>query len=365
MPLPCRVPAPCTCVRARPLEQDAHACSTSCGTGESRDAPRSCGLGSIADHSETGSPRCAILDAQALFDLAHMLVERPHKLARRRLSPASSEYRRSGGLRCRRLRAGAMLYPKRMSGEFAGRHLTQRTRKVWVSASMIAHRRTGRSVGGRRRSSRHGCCRCALRARAGLSWRRPVDQHALARADHRVADAARYCASSAACRRSRRACLTSCGVLVGQLGGRRAGPRAVDEAERAVEADVVDELHRRARSRRSVSPGKPTMKSDDSERPGRAARSAPDDRLVLERRVAALHRGEHAVGARLHRQVQVRHELAAAARSRRSAAASSPSGATSCSGCARCRGPRRRTRSASRSRPMLACPRAIGRRGTR
>ena len=51
------------------------------------------------------------------------------------------------------------------------------------------------------------------------------------------------------------------------------------------------------------------MKSDESEMSGPRRAQPAHDRLVLERGVAALHRREHAVGARLHRQVQLRHEL--------------------------------------------------------
>jgi hypothetical protein len=48
--------------------------------------------------------------------------------------------------------------------------------------------------------------------------------------------------------------------VVGQVGGGRARPGAEDEAEAGVEAHVLDQLHRLAKSS-SVSPGKPTMKS--------------------------------------------------------------------------------------------------------
>ena len=51
------------------------------------------------------------------------------------------------------------------------------------------------------------------------------------------------------------------------------------------------------------------MKSLDNERFGAAGAQPAHDRLVLERRVAALHRGQHAVRARLHRQVELAHEL--------------------------------------------------------
>ena len=122
---------------------------------------------------------------------------------------------------------------------------------------------------------------------------------------------ARACASSCACRRCRRASFTSCGVSSAQVRRRRARARAVDEARTT----------RRSRRRRRVSgsprnrprsrPGKPTMKSDDSADAGPRRAQPAHDRLVLERGVAALHRREHAVRARLHRQVHVADRAAA------------------------------------------------------
>ena len=50
------------------------------------------------------------------------------------------------------------------------------------------------------------------------------------------------------------------------------------------------------------------MKSDVSARSGRASRSRGDDREIVGARVAAVHGGEDAVGARLHRQMQLRHQ---------------------------------------------------------
>jgi hypothetical protein len=54
----------------------------------------------------------------------------------------------------------------------------------------------------------------------------------------------------------------------------------------------------------SVSPGKPMMKSEDRDLRANAPQPA-DARLVLERRMSALHRCEDTIGAALHRQVQV------------------------------------------------------------
>ena len=59
----------------------------------------------------------------------------------------------------------------------------------------------------------------------------------------------------------------------------------------------------------SVSPGKPTMKSEVSARSGRAARSALDRAQIVGAGVAAVHRGENPVRAGLHRQMQLRRKL--------------------------------------------------------
>jgi hypothetical protein len=55
---------------------------------------------------------------------------------------------------------------------------------------------------------------------------------------------ARAWASMRACSVCSRASLTGCGVSVVQCRGWRPGPRREDEGERAVEADVLDQLHR-------------------------------------------------------------------------------------------------------------------------
>ncbi len=51
------------------------------------------------------------------------------------------------------------------------------------------------------------------------------------------------------------------------------------------------------------------MKSDDRHRSGRCSRRLPNDGFEFEHGVAALHRRQHAVGTRLHRQMQMRHQL--------------------------------------------------------
>ena len=57
------------------------------------------------------------------------------------------------------------------------------------------------------------------------------------------------CASSCACSRCSRSSLTLLRRVVGQVRGRRAGARAVDEAEAGVEAELVDQLHASPRNR--------------------------------------------------------------------------------------------------------------------
>ena len=66
--------------------------------------------------------------------------------------------------------------------------------------------------------------------------------------------------------------LTSSATWPGHRGRVCTVPRAVDKGEGAVEADVLDHLEGLAGSRRSVSPGKPTMMSVVSARSGMAPR---------------------------------------------------------------------------------------------
>ena len=133
-------------------------------------------------------------------------------------------------------------------------------------------------------------------------------QHALPRADHRLAVRA-VLGVEPRLQRFEARLLHLLRHRVVEGGGRRAGARAVGEAERAVEVDVLDEAHRL----REIGVGL-AGEADDEVGGERDLRplgpQPPHDRLVLERRVAALHRGQHAVRARLHRQMQVGHELA-------------------------------------------------------
>ena len=96
--------------------------------------------------------------------------------------------------------------------------------------------------------------------------------------------------------------------VVGQRRRRRAGARAVDEAEAVVEADVLDQRHRPL----EVVLGLAGKADDEVARDGDAGphgAQLADRALELERGVAALHRRQDAVAAVLHRQVHVVDEL--------------------------------------------------------
>jgi hypothetical protein len=153
----------------------------------------------------------------------------------------------------------------------------------------------------------HAVVRGATGELVRVLLRGALDEHPLHRAHHRRVDGARLrveqglqAVQPGELVRRRR--------VVGELRGRRARPAAVDERVRGVESQVGDELQgllevdfRLARE------------ADDEVRrdgdPRACGAQPPDDGLVLERRVTALHRREHAVRARLHRQVHVRREL--------------------------------------------------------
>ena len=88
---------------------------------------------------------------------------------------------------------------------------------------------------------------------------RALDEHLLDAADARAfRSRARRCTTSTS--RSIRSRFDLVGHLVGHRGRLGAGARRVDEREGAVEADLLDDLERLAKSA-SVSPGKPTMMS--------------------------------------------------------------------------------------------------------
>ena len=95
---------------------------------------------------------------------------------------------------------------------------------------------------------------------------------------------------------------------VGQIGGRRAGARAVQKTVPTVEVHVVDEPH----GRFEIGVGLARKADDEIGRErdvGPNLAQPADDGFVFQRRVAALHGGEHAVGARLHGQVDLAHQF--------------------------------------------------------
>ena len=138
---------------------------------------------------------------------------------------------------------------------------------------------------------------------ARILARGPVHQHALQRADHLAADALGV-VGDALLQALQARLLDLRRHVVGQLGGGGARARAVDEAEGVVEADLVDQAHGVLEVLVGLA-----GEADDEIRGQADVRArlaqAPDLALVLPGGVAALHQGEDAVGAALHRQVQV------------------------------------------------------------
>ena len=106
-----------------------------------------------------------------------------------------------------------------------------------------------------------------------------------------------------------RADFTGLGDLPPQRGRGRARAAALYLNEKAWAKPISSTSRMVAAKSASLSPGKPTMKSDDSARSGRAARSASTSAPIVVGRVAAVHRLQHGIGARLHRQMQERHQL--------------------------------------------------------
>ena len=96
--------------------------------------------------------------------------------------------------------------------------------------------------------------------------------------------------------------------VVGQVGGRRAGARAEDEAEAGVVADVVDQLHQLVEILfRLAGKADDEVAAHADAGPHRA--QLAHDALVFHGGVAALHGHQDAVGAVLHRQMQMAHQL--------------------------------------------------------
>ena len=179
------------------------------------------------------------------------------------------------------------------------------------------------------------------------------DQHALHAADHGLADGLRQFVD-ALLQTGQAGRLDAGRGRVFHFDGRRAGARAVDEGERGVEADFVDQLHRLLEILVGLA-----GKADDevgrqrNVRPRRA--QLADDRFVFDapcsRASSPPERGRNrtapaGAGAT---------PASAPWRRHRSGAATFHADARSCSGCARCPAPRRCTRSAAPDRPFPRC----------
>src|SRR5215472_18626299 len=131
----------------------------------------------------------------------------------------------------------------------------------------------------------------ATRQLAGAPRGRSGDQDTFRAAHHALAVGAILCVNGglqAPKPRLRR----RVGHLIREFRGGRSRTRAVYEAERAVELDVVDEPHRLLEV-----PVALPWEADDEIRRQRQLRASsaqpPHDRLVLECGIAALHRSEH------------------------------------------------------------------------
>src|SRR6185437_4339643 len=153
----------------------------------------------------------------------------------------------------------------------------------------------------------HAVVLCASGKLGPILLRRPFHEDALAAADHGL----RVFASEPV--QPRLEPLQPRELLpvrrfVAQVRGRRSGARAEDEAERAVEAHVVHELHGLVEVGAGL-PGKADDEVAGDRDVGTRRAQAPHDRAVLHRGVVAFHRREHAVGARLHGQMHPRNEL--------------------------------------------------------
>ena len=141
----------------------------------------------------------------------------------------------------------------------------------------------------------------------GILARSTFDEDAFDATHHAPADGLRACIDGGLQARQPRL-LDFQRYLVGEAGSRRTGARAIHETVAVVEADVLDELHRLLEilfrfSRKADD----EIRCDGNAGPGRA--QAPDDGPVFQRGIAALHRGQYPVGARLHGKVHVIDQL--------------------------------------------------------
>src|SRR5688572_12379148 len=146
----------------------------------------------------------------------------------------------------------------------------------------------------------------AARELARVLLRLALDEDALHRADHAGADRGGLLVDERL--QPREPLLLDLVWQVLERGGRRSGPRAVDEAERLIEADRANQRERLL----EVLFGLAGIAHDEVRRQrdaGAHGLQLLDLRNVLLGRVAALHELQDAVRAALHRQVQVAREL--------------------------------------------------------
>ena len=162
-----------------------------------------------------------------------------------------------------------------------------------------------RSAGGRPRSARPGDTATCRRAGRHGGPASPEGRRPRARRWPRL-KAWRW-ASSSACRRARRSAMTGSGTRSASSARRRSRPRAVLEREGARETDVRDKPHRvlelALRLAREAD-DEVGREGDVGPRPAHAI----DQAAVFVAGMPAVHGREHAVRARLHRQVQVGHQ---------------------------------------------------------
>ena len=162
-------------------------------------------------------------------------------------------------------------------------------------------------LGRGRGSSPPGCSRCARAARSDSSSTALPPAHR-AVPPTMARDTPSASSVMRAWSRERRLRFTSRGDRDREAPPPGCRTRAVDEGERGVEADLVDEIHGGVEVGVRLA-GKPTMKSEDRPRSGRAARQPPNLPDVIRDGVVALHQPEDPVAAALHRKMQVAHQL--------------------------------------------------------
>ena len=238
----------------------------------------------------------AHLDAEALLDVAQVLLHRPREVGEPRVvGPVERDLARLDRASLKRCSArGSTSRPRSEFGiasviSTSAKRVDQRGRTVEIDPAVVLG---------------------AARELARIPPRRPLDEHAL----HACPPSQRLIAQRLLVQLRLQA--LEARAASPRAGRRRAarppacpGRAAVDEAETLVEADLARRARASPRSRVRSRPGKPTMKSRRDADAGPHFAQPAELLLVLEHGVAALHQREHAVGAALHRQVQVVGEL--------------------------------------------------------